>query len=547
VPEVRRKPRPGLAWGFAAALVVLSPSSAWAVQVGLQARVGWDGWVKYGTWNPVVVDVSAAEEFQGWLEVEVTQEFGTQRVQLRAPLQLPAGGRRRWQFAAWLSDARRPVRVRAVDPAGRVVGETEVGLSPERAAASLVGYLGDEPPVPPRQAEGGGSRVVARLSEEDLPHRPSAYASLDLLVLERLDPTRVNADQRDALETWVLHGGRVVASGPLDPEAFPWMRLGREATAAVPATDLVSVRADAVQRLVPEPGRRPVLERGRIVAVVGAHGLGQVVRWAVPAARVPPTSPLWLLVLPRPQPQQGPPEPQPRAKAPLGTAAAWLGAYALLWFLATSFADGRLSRWLVAAPVLLVAAAGIPAVADQVRQAATVLDVRGGRVVVDGRGWARGWGFAVAPYRGPYTYTLPAASAVWVSGQFEEATVTFQPDRTVLRVWQEAGARLRVSWERVERLDPAPTVRWEQEAVLVRDAGVRAEGLVVFRGRVSNLEPAGAELVGRRWAALPASLEAVEALRWVRADADTIMEVRPVAAFPDPSSGGWRFIVGPAP
>jgi hypothetical protein len=546
---VRHKPRPGPAcWALAAALVVVCSGPAWAAQVELQARVGWDGWVRYGTWNPVVVEASGAEEFRGWLEVEVTQEFGAQRVRLRAPAHLPAGGRRRWQFAAWLSDARRPVRVRAVDPAGRAVGETEVGLSPERAAASLVGYLGDEPPVPPRQAEGGGSRVVARLSEEDLPHRPSAYASLDLLVLERLDPTRVNADQRDALETWVLHGGRVVVSVPLDAQAFPWARVTQEAASVVPAADLVSVRAEAVQRLLPEPGTRPVLERGRTVAVVGERGLGQVVRWAAPAATVPPHSPLWFLALPHPRLHEAPPEPHPRPRAPLGEAAVWLGAYAFLWVVAVAFADARPGRWVLAGPLLLAAAvAGTPVAADQVRQAATSVEVRGGTVVVEGRGWTRAWGFATAPYHGPYTYTLPPAEAVWASGQFTEATVTFEPHRTALRVSQESGARLRVSWERVHHLDPAPVVRWEGEAVRVRHTGVRASGFVLFRGRVSDLEPAGSELAAGRWAALPASLEALEALRWVRPDADTIMDVRPVAAFPDPSAGGWRFVVGPAP
>ncbi len=546
--EGRGKLRAGpVRWALAAALVVVCSGPSWANRVELQARVGWDGWVRYGSWNPVIVEVSAAEPFQGWLDVEVTQEFGTQRVHLRAPVQLAPRGRRRWQFAAWLSDARRPVKVRAVDSSGEASAEVEAALSPERAVASVVGYVGEEPPLPPK-VEGGGSRVVARLSEEDLPDRPSVYASMDLLVLGGLDPARMNADQRDALETWVLHGGRVVVAGSMDLETLPWMRVGQEARAAVAAADLASVRAEAIQHLIPEPGARPVLERGRVVAVVRDHGLGQVVRWAAPAARVPPTSPLWFLALPNLRPQGGPPELHPHPRAPLGEAAAWLGAYALLWIVAVGFADGKLFRWLLAGAVLLVAAlAGTPVAADRLRQAAATLEVRGGKVVVEGRGWTYSWGFAAAPYRGPYTYTLPPADAVWVSGQFAQATVTFEPHRTALRVFQDSGARVRIWWERTESVEPAPLVRWEGQTVRLQHAGGGPRGLVLFRGQVSGLEAAGPELVAGRWEALPAGLEAAEALKWVRPDADTIMEGRPVVAWPDPPAGGWRFVVGPAP
>ncbi len=546
---MKHKPHLGpIPWAMVAAVVAACQSTAWASQVQLQAQVGWGGWVRYGTWNPVMVDVSAGEEFRGWLVVEVPQEFGAQRVQLRKPVQLAPRGRRRWQFVAWISDPRKPVVVRAVGEDGRVAAEIEVTPSSERAAASVVGYVGDEPPVPPRQVEGGGHRVVAWLSEEDLPDRPPAYASLDLMVLERLDATRMNVDQQEALEIWVLHGGRVVVSGAFEPGPFPWMKVSKEIAGLAPAEDLASVRAEAVRRLLPEPGARPVSERGRTVAVVAAHGLGQVVRWAAPASRVPPTSPLWPLALPGPHPQEGPPEPHVRPRAPLAEAAAWLGAYALLWFFAVRFAGARFTRWLFAAPVLLAAVVvGVPVAADRVRQAASTLAVRGGTVVVEGQAWTRSWGFSSAPYRGPYTYQLPAADALWVSGQFAEATVTFHVDRAILQVFQEAGARLRIWWEDVNSLNPAPTLRWEGEAVRVQNVGMRTDGLVLFRGRMSGLEPAGPELVASRWATLSPGLEATDGLRWLRPDADTIIETRPVAAFPDPRAGGWRFVLGPAP
>jgi len=527
-----------------------SPShlaAAWAQPTSVRVSLGWDGWIRFGTWNPVTVDVQVDRPVRGWLVVEVPQEFGTQRVRLRHRVDLPPAGGARWHLAVMLSDARRPVRASVVLEEGSPVASAEVAPQPERAAASVVAYLGADPPTPPQEVSSGGRRAVVRLTEELLPDRAAAYASLDLLVVGELDERRLSEAQRRALQTWVLHGGRVVVAGWLLPTAplSGWLSVAQEVGAAGEAAGLRSVTDGPLRLLHPLPGSQLVVERSRTVAVWASRGLGRVYAWAVGAARVPPDSPLWYLALPAPLPHEGPPEVESRPRVPLAPAAAGLGLYVALWLVAVWLAGRSGLGWLAAGLVLAASAAGMPVLADRVRQSSAVLEAVWVEVAVEGTRRTYGWGRTQAPYRGSHTYTLPSVEAVAVSGGFTEVEVAWLADRVLVRADQAAGERLRLRWEALADV-PAPQAEARNGAVVVQGAG-GAEGLAFWGSRQAPLERSGAsdQWVASRWQPVEPHHPALEAFRWAQPGAATIVEDRPVVAFP-PGEGrqGWLVVVG---
>jgi len=541
--EARRRARRARC-GLLVLLAFLPPAPALAQPASVQAILGWQGWTRYGTWNPLTVEVHTEREVSGWLVVELPQEFGRQRVRLRYPVELPPGGRSTRTVPVWLSDVRRPVKVFLLARDGTGLASQEVVPQPEAAVAGVVGYLGAEPPTPPAQGPGAGRRVVVRLREELLPEHAAAYASLELLVVGELDERRLHEAQRQALQTWVLHGGRVVVTGPLHGGPLSsWLSVARELGAGAQAVGLRSV-AGPLRELEPAGEGQPVVERSRTVAVGSARGLGWVYVWAAGPHQVPPDSPLWWLALPASSPREVPPEPDSRPRLPLAPAAVGLGAYAALWVLAVAVAGRRPWGWWGVAAVVVASAAGMPALADQVRQRAAPLEVREVHVEVEGSARLYGWGYGRAPYAGSYTYSLPRAEAVSASGGFSEAEVTFLPEHTVVRVRQAAGERVSLYWEAEAPPQGSAVVEVGQGTVSVRGAeGLR--GMVFWGRRQAPLEQSGPGLwVASRWSAMEPEHPALLAFRWTHPEAASIVEDRPLVTLSRGDGQGWRVVVG---
>jgi len=74
------------------------------------------------------------------------------------------------------------------------------------SSPSALNFLGDVTPV-------GGRATVAHLDLETLPPDPLGWEALDVLILNDVDTTALSSEQRRALETWVAHGGHLVAGG----------------------------------------------------------------------------------------------------------------------------------------------------------------------------------------------------------------------------------------------------------------------------------------------------------------------------------------------
>jgi hypothetical protein len=71
---------------------------------------------------------------------------------------------------------------------------------------SALNFLSDVVPA-------GGRAEVAHLDLEALPPDPLGWESLDVLILNDVDTTVLDGDQRRALEMWLAHGGHLIVGG----------------------------------------------------------------------------------------------------------------------------------------------------------------------------------------------------------------------------------------------------------------------------------------------------------------------------------------------
>ena len=210
-----------LIWSALAAVVLLvwtcGPVVAQDAGPTMQVTTGLDGYCRQGGWCPVHVLLSnEGADVEGELNVAVrSPNGGAERDVYVKPVLLPAHSRKAFFLylpSAGLTSqlvvrlisgekvlASQSVRVRRLDEADRLYGV--VSSSP-----SALNFLSDVAPA-------GGQAAVAHLSLDALPPDPLGWEGLDVLILNDVDSTALNAEQRRALETWVAHGGRLIVGG----------------------------------------------------------------------------------------------------------------------------------------------------------------------------------------------------------------------------------------------------------------------------------------------------------------------------------------------
>ncbi len=88
----------------------------------------------------------------------------------------------------------------------RYVNETDRLYGVASGSPSALNFLSDVAPA-------GSTAVVAHLDLETLPPNPLGWEGLDVLVLNDVDTTALSSQQREALETWVAHGGHLIVGG----------------------------------------------------------------------------------------------------------------------------------------------------------------------------------------------------------------------------------------------------------------------------------------------------------------------------------------------
>ncbi len=128
------------------------------------------------------------------------------------------------------------------------------------------------------------------LTPEDLPDRLEAMGTIDRLIWQDTDSSRLTSDQLAALKGWVAGGGRLVivggTAGPTSLSAFPDSLLPYRpvATTDVAPSSLVALTGDIPAGATDLPALAGSLTGGRVLASVGdqavaadrSYGLGSV-------------------------------------------------------------------------------------------------------------------------------------------------------------------------------------------------------------------------------------------------------------------------------
>jgi hypothetical protein len=121
----------------------------------------------------------------------------------------------------------------------------------------------------------GPAPVVVAIGPEDLPPRVEAWASVDRLVWQDIDSSRLDPDQLDALRTWISSGGQLVilggTTGTNTLGAFPGDLLPYVPTRAIdaPTADLEALLGALPPEATPIPAIVGPFQRGTILARSG--------------------------------------------------------------------------------------------------------------------------------------------------------------------------------------------------------------------------------------------------------------------------------------
>jgi len=192
-----------------------------AQEAGPTMRVvaGFDGYCRSGGWCPVRVILSnEGADVEGELRIAVQGAAWQEPSVYATRVVLPAHSRKAYFLyipsAGSSYHSRLIVRLLAGDKVLSSEEVTVMRLDEERnrlygvasSGSSALNFLSDVAPA-------GSRAVVAHLSLETLPSNPLGWEGLDVLILNDVDTTALSGERRQALETWVAHGGHLVVGG----------------------------------------------------------------------------------------------------------------------------------------------------------------------------------------------------------------------------------------------------------------------------------------------------------------------------------------------
>ncbi|HVH30988.1 MAG TPA: hypothetical protein VNA31_04915, partial [bacterium] len=274
--------RRAAAGAFVLACVLAGAASA--SQVSLQAQAGWSGWIPLGAWIPVRVELVSTDAVDGTIVIDVPTRDPSGPMSFHHPVRMAPGVRQHLTLEIIVPEAHRSLLIRVVGH-GRDLAREEIPLSLRSVADGVVLVLTREPAGLERLFELPRKIRPAYITETELPLRWQGYAGVALLVIHDLDPEAVAPEQREALEQWVVQGGRLVVSGGESLMRLRDSWLGQ----ILPAEPTGLVRVDPSRELSGVHGpiiaaklsaRSGVTIHGRL-RVQGQRGAGTVTVWAV--------------------------------------------------------------------------------------------------------------------------------------------------------------------------------------------------------------------------------------------------------------------------
>lgn len=239
-----------------------------AADLDVVAEAALAGHFKFGEWLPVWVELeNAGPDREVEVQVRVASTWGG--TTFARPVSLPASARKRVAVYVLPNNYSRALKVQVVE-GGALLLSRQVEVHAHLNSDYLVGIVARERGALALVANAelqGVDRAVSTvdLALERLPDRAEGLQSLDSLILNDVDTSSLSTEQRDALEAWVRHGGRLVLGGGAG---------AARVTSGLPE-GLLPLRAERVTELQALPGLEgyipgwPVRVPGPFVAAEG--------------------------------------------------------------------------------------------------------------------------------------------------------------------------------------------------------------------------------------------------------------------------------------
>lgn len=210
-----------LVWATMLAIMIsfVFPSMAGAEPspITMKVTAGFDGRGKVGAWIPVRVDVTnQGPEIQGEVRV-IFKGDGQFASSYAVPAVLAPGAKKQFTLYVPLDMGFRRFDVNLVS-AGKVAAKETATVNTGSPEDLLAGTVSDDPTGLDyiggvRMPNPNSDLRVAHLDQDSFPASVAPMKSFDLLVLNNFDTTRLNDNQKKALQAWVEDGGFLVIGG----------------------------------------------------------------------------------------------------------------------------------------------------------------------------------------------------------------------------------------------------------------------------------------------------------------------------------------------
>lgn len=211
--------------------VLLGGACPGASTGGIQfdAFVGYDGFVRPGSWNPVVVEAFNEGPSRGAVVEVSSDRMGAATV--RVPIELPTQSRKRLVIPFFCGGTGVECRLLAED--GQILTQRPSGqVQMISWNAPLLGSMSDSPEGGPSLMEGIIGEVeldqprVVRLQVEMFPDSALALESLSSIYVSPSKASALRERQVASLLQWVSCGGQLVVGldRPGDLASLPWLR-----------------------------------------------------------------------------------------------------------------------------------------------------------------------------------------------------------------------------------------------------------------------------------------------------------------------------------
>jgi len=192
-------------------------ASAQAEGLQMRAMAAYGGNFKYGEWLPIYVELENQGRDIETAEVSVQVNSSAGVLLFNAPVPLPSGSRKRVPVYVLPNNFSRELDVRVISE-GETLASQKVSVKPQTNISYLIGIVSPERGA---LALMSGMRfqglerpmVLIDISLDELPERAESLRSIDLLVINDTDTSKLTPEQADALTGWVQQGGRLVVGG----------------------------------------------------------------------------------------------------------------------------------------------------------------------------------------------------------------------------------------------------------------------------------------------------------------------------------------------